>query len=57
MDKRIVELLEDLKKLLILDLIAKDIPGKDIAAALGVHAAAVSRIVARRTKTKKKRRK
>jgi DNA-binding MarR family transcriptional regulator len=54
MDKRVVELLEDLKKLLILELISKDIPGKDIAAVLGVDPAVVSRIVARRSKSKKK---
>jgi hypothetical protein len=55
MDKRVVELLEDLKKLLILDLTAKDIPGKDIAAVLGVDPAVVSRIVSRAKGKKKKK--
>jgi len=55
MDKRVVELLEDLKNLLILDLISKDIQGKDIAAVLGVDPAVVSRIVSKRTKKKQKK--
>jgi predicted transcriptional regulator len=56
MDKRVVELLEDLKKLMILDLISRDIQGKDIAAVLGVDPAVVSRIVSKRAKKKGKAR-
>lgn len=55
MDERVVALLEDLKRLLILDLISKDIQGKDIAAVLGVDPAVISRIVSKRTKMKKEK--
>ena len=54
MDERVADLLEDVKKLLILDLISKDIQGKDIAAVLGVDPAVISRIVSKRTKKKAK---
>jgi predicted transcriptional regulator len=54
MDKRVVELLEDLKKLMILDLVSNDIKGKDIAAVLGVDPAVVSRLVSKRAKKKGK---
>jgi predicted transcriptional regulator len=50
-----MEPLEAIKRLLILDLISKDVPGKDIAAVLGVDAAVVSRIVSQRSKKKKKK--
>lgn len=51
MDKKIVELLEDIKKLLILDLIARDVQAKDVAQVLGVNKSTITRIVpARRLK-------
>lgn len=50
-DKKLTELLEDIKKLLILALIRDGVQGKDIAKVLGVDPAVVSRIVSsRRTK-------
>jgi predicted transcriptional regulator len=50
-----MEPLEAIKRLLILDLISRDVPGKDIAAVLGVDAAVVSRIVSQRSKKRKKK--
>jgi len=50
MDKKIIELLEDIKKLLIL-LIARDVQAKDIAKVLNVNKSTIARIVpARRIK-------
>ena len=54
MEKKVVELLEDIKKLLVLDLINKGMQGKNIAAVLGVDPAVISRIVPSR-KLKKSR--
>lgn len=45
MDKKIIELLEDIKKLLILDLIAKDVQAQDVAKVLGVNKSTIARIV------------
>jgi DNA-binding NarL/FixJ family response regulator len=51
MDKKIIQLLEEIKKLAILDLITRGVQGKDIAAVLGVDPGTISRIVpARRIK-------
>jgi FixJ family two-component response regulator len=44
MDTKVAELLEDLKKLLILDLVAKGVQSKNIAYALGVDNAVITRI-------------
>jgi hypothetical protein len=44
-DKKIVALLEDIKKLFILDLVARDIQSKHIAEVLGVDSAVITRIV------------
>jgi hypothetical protein len=44
MDKKVAELLEDVKKLLILDLVTKGVQSKNIAHALGVDNAVISRI-------------
>jgi len=55
MDKKIVQLLEDIKKLLIFDLLTRGVQGKDIAEALGVNKSTISRLVsARKTEVKKK---
>lgn len=56
MDKKGIDLLEAIKKLLILDLVTKGVPGKSIAAVLGVDPAVISRTVAAR-QTKKLRKK
>jgi hypothetical protein len=45
MDQKIASLLEDIKKLLILDLVAKGVQSKHIAQVLGVDNAVVTRIV------------
>ena len=45
MDKKAVELLEDIKKLLILELVTHDVQGKDIARILGVNPSTITRIV------------
>ncbi len=45
MDKKIVQLLEDIKKLLILDLVAKGIQSKHIARVLNVDNAVITRTV------------
>ena len=51
MDKKIIELLEDIKKLLILDLIVRDVQAKDVAKVLNVDKSTITRIVpARRIK-------
>lgn len=52
MDAKIASLLEDIKKLLVLHLIERGVPGKRIAEVLNVDAATVSRIVSPK-KTKK----
>ena len=53
MDERIIAVLEDIKKLMILDLIDRGIPGKRVAEVLGVDAATVSRIVSPKRASKK----
>ncbi len=45
MDNKVIKLLEDIKKLLILNLIARGIQGKDIAQVLGVDKSVITRIV------------
>jgi hypothetical protein len=45
MDKKIAQLLEDVKRLLILDLVAKGIQSNHIARVLGVDSAVITRIV------------
>jgi predicted transcriptional regulator len=45
MDPKVIKLLDEIKKLLILSLIEKGVRGKRIAKVLGIDAAAVSRIV------------
>ena len=45
MDKKIVSLLEDIKRLLILQLATNGIQPKDIAAVLGVDKSTLSRMV------------
>lgn len=45
MDKKIVALLEDIKKLMILNLIASGVQSKSIAAVLGVDNATITRVV------------
>jgi predicted transcriptional regulator len=45
MDKKIIDLLDDIKRLLILDLIDRGVKGKRIADVLNVDAAIVSRII------------
>lgn len=48
MDKNISKTLEDIKKLLILDLIVRGVQGKDIADVLGVDKSTITRIVSSR---------
>lgn len=55
MDKKIAELLEDIKRLMVLDLIDRGIKGKRIAEVLDVDAAIISRIVSPKKDGKKKR--
>ncbi len=45
MDDKFIKILEEIKKLLILDLITKGIQGKDIAQVLGVDKSTITRIV------------
>jgi plasmid maintenance system antidote protein VapI len=45
MDNKVVQLLEDIKKLLILDLISRGVQGKDVAQVLGVNKSTITRIV------------
>lgn len=45
MDDKFIKILEEIKKLLILDLITKGIQGKDIAQVLGVDKSTIARIV------------
>lgn len=52
MDKKIASLLEDIKKLMILDLVERGVQGKRIADALGMDAATVSRIVSKKKNKK-----
>jgi hypothetical protein len=44
MDNKAIKLLEDIKKLLVLDLICRGIQGKDIAQTLGVDKSTITRI-------------
>jgi hypothetical protein len=48
MDKKETILLEDIKKLLVLQLISQGVQAKDVAAALGVDKSVISRLVASR---------
>ena len=48
MDKKIAALLDDIKKLLILDLVVKGVQSKHIAEALSVDNAVITRIVSSR---------
>lgn len=52
-DQKTNQLLEDIKKLLILDLIRQGVQGKDIANILGVDPAIISRMVPARQIKKK----
>lgn len=52
MDKKIAALLEDIKKLMILDLAERGVQGKRIADALDIDPAIVSRIVSKRKNKK-----
>lgn len=45
MDEKIADLLEDVKRLLILDLVAKGVQSKHIAKVLGVDNSVITRIV------------
>ena len=54
MDKKTNELLEDIKKLLILDLVTHGIQAKDIAVVLGVSKGTISGIVPARQIKKSK---
>jgi predicted transcriptional regulator len=54
MDKKIVELLEHIKKLMILDLVDRGIQGKRIAEVLDVSPATISGIVSPKKVGKKK---
>ncbi len=45
MDKKAIQTLEDIKKLLVLSLINKGMQGTDIALVLGVDKATISRMV------------
>lgn len=54
MDRQIAKTMEDIKKLLILELIARGVQGKDIAQVLGVDKSTITRIVpARKIKVNK----
>jgi len=55
MDQKTNQLLEDIKKLLVLFLVERNVQGKRIADVLGVDPAIISRILAPRDKKKKKR--
>lgn len=52
-DQKTTQLLEDIKKLLILDLIRQGVQGKEIAGILGVDPAIISRMVPARQIKKK----
>jgi len=52
-NKKTNQLLEDIKKLLILDLVVRGAQGKDIASVLGVDPASISRLVPARQIKKK----
>lgn len=52
-DQKTNQLLEDIKKLLILDLIRQGVQGKEIASILGVDPAIISRMVPARQIKKK----
>ena len=54
MDKKSTDLLEDIKKLLILDLVTRGVQAKDIAAVLGVSKGTISGIVPARQIKKSK---
>lgn len=45
MDSQVVKLLEDIKKLLILDLLQKNVQTTEIADTLGVNKSTISRLV------------
>jgi hypothetical protein len=45
MDQKVIDLLEDINRLLILDLSVRDVPGKRVAEVLGVDPAVISRIL------------
>ncbi len=53
MDKKIASLLDDIKKLMILDLAERGVKGKRIADVLGVDAAIVSRVLSPKKTGKK----
>lgn len=53
-DQKINQLLEDIKKLLILDLVRQGVQGKEIASILGVDPAIISRMVPARQIKKNK---
>ncbi len=53
MDQKVNQLLEDIKKLLILALAERNVKGKRIADVLGVDPAIVSRVLAPKDKQKK----
>jgi hypothetical protein len=54
MDKQAIELLEDIKKLLILDLITRGVQAKDIASVFGVNKSTITRMVPARQIKKSK---
>ncbi len=53
-NEKIVQLLEDIKKLLVLALIRNSVRGKDIARVLGVDPAIISRLLLSGQKKKRK---
>jgi hypothetical protein len=53
MDQKTIQLLDDIKKLLILALTKQDVQGKRIADVLNVDPAIISRILASKNKQKK----
>jgi len=55
MDEKTTKLLEDIKVLLMLQLVDNDVPGKKIADALGVDPATVSRTLNPKPKNTKKK--
>lgn len=54
MEKKAIELLEDIKKLLILDLITRGVQAKDIAGIFGVNKSTITRLVPTRQIKKSK---
>ena len=53
MDKKVIQLLEDIKKLTIFYLVTRGVQAKDIAQVLGVDPAIISRLVPTRQIKKK----